>query len=120
MSYRRVIPRDLFNEGNLLKCYGQLYLGLEKLNCVENLHADVMLDRFGFQVSQDPGDGSLTIGNVTLYCQGERVPLRRPLNSREPFPLYAALHVDTEDETEIAVFTDTGELTPEFKALFRP
>ena len=118
MSYHRVIPRDLFNEGNLLRCYGQLYLSLEKLNATEQLvHFH---DADPFFVQQSPSDGSISLSNVTLYCQGERVPLRRPLNSREPFPLYAAIHVDTEDETEIAVFTDTGELTPEFKALFRP
>ncbi len=27
--YARVIPRDLFNEANLLKCFGNLYLRLE-------------------------------------------------------------------------------------------
>ena len=30
--YNRVIPRDLFNEANLLKCMGQLYLCLEAAN----------------------------------------------------------------------------------------
>ena len=29
MTYRRVIPRDLFNEGNLLKCLGKLYVQAE-------------------------------------------------------------------------------------------
>lgn len=26
MTYRRVIPRDLFNEADLLKCLGRLYI----------------------------------------------------------------------------------------------
>jgi hypothetical protein len=29
MGYTRVIPRDLFNEANLLKCIGGLYIALE-------------------------------------------------------------------------------------------
>ena len=35
MSYPRVIPRDLFNEASLLKCYGQVYLKLEELGLLE-------------------------------------------------------------------------------------
>ncbi len=29
MTYKRVIPRDLFNEANLLKCYGALWIALD-------------------------------------------------------------------------------------------
>lgn len=118
MSYRRVIPRDLFNEGNLLKCYGQLYLGLEKLDAT---HCLIQTDDAApFEINQTQCDGSIFITNIRLEVRGQWVPLRRPLNSREPFPLYAALDVYTDNEHEVAVFTDTGELTPEFKALFRP
>ena len=30
MTYTRVIPRDLFNEGDLLKCYGRLWILLDE------------------------------------------------------------------------------------------
>lgn len=31
MSYFRVIPRDLFNEASLLKCYGRLAILLDDM-----------------------------------------------------------------------------------------
>jgi hypothetical protein len=104
VSYKRVIPRDLFNEASLLKCYGQLYLQLEKLDMEDCLrHAD---DESLFQVEQDWAGGGLSLQNVTLVVRGEPVQLLRPLNARDPYPLYAF----TKDEEEIAVFNDDGSL----------
>ena len=99
MSYIRVIPRDLFNEGNLLKCYGRLYLNLEY--------------EYGdsFEVVQDENDGSITLLYVKLVVRGQYYPLRRPLNSREAWPLYVIV-----DDTEIAVFDEHGAFTPEMLA----
>lgn len=107
--YIRVIPRDLFNEANLLKCFGQLYLCLETLN-----PAGVSLDNDGepFDIDQNPDDGSLFVRNVVLTVRGETMRLQRPLNSRQPWPLY----LDTGD-TEYAVFDDAGKLTSEFLSL---
>lgn len=110
MSYRRVIPRDLFNEADLLKCYGQLYL-------VSGKHINLLLDfddedsEEPFAVRQDPGDGSLSIDNINFYVNGIRVALFRPINSREPWPLYARI-----DEEDVPVFTVRGALSDEFKA----
>lgn len=108
MSYMRVIPRDLFNEANLLKCYGQIYLNLELLNqpgaFLEHDEEDE-----GFRIGQNSDDGSTDIENVTLYVNGYAVPVRRPLNSREPWPLYAM----TEDGEEISVFCDDGSFSAE-------
>lgn len=126
MTYRRVIPRDLFNEGNLLKCYGQLYLCLEKLDIPEEyvrlVHMDEMdMDMTGegqtipFIISQDESDGSLTIDNVMLQVDKEPVHLYRPLNSREPFPLYAQF-----GDTTLEVFTISGNLNQGFLARIRP
>lgn len=107
MSYLRVIPRDLFNEANLLKCYGQIYLHLERLNIkgVELVHEDDILP---FDVRQYEDDGSLYIMNVKLVVHGGDCVLFRPLNSREPWPLYLQL-----GEEEIAVFNDDGSFTQE-------
>lgn len=111
VAYQRVIPRDLFNEANLLKCYGQLYLLLEA-----HIGHGVQLGYTGapFRIEQNPADGSLTITNVILTINRSVVPLMRPLNSREPWPLYA---FDANNEVDIAVFTDDGKLTDEFQAL---
>jgi hypothetical protein len=107
MSYVRVIPRDLFNEANLLKCYGQLYLRLESLG-IERAYLEH--DGDAFEVVQD-ADGALSLANVTLYIDDEPQILFRPLNSRQPFPLYLRADED------IAVFTDSGEFTDELWAM---
>ncbi len=110
MSYLRVIPRDLFNEANLLKCYGQLYLNLEHLgmqDCLE--HTD---DEQAFAVHQYQHSGGLTLSNVQLVISGNELDLSRPLNSRRAFPLYAEYDGET-----ISVFNDDGTFTPEMLKL---
>lgn len=107
MTYTRVIPRDLFNEGSLLKCMGQLAL---KLDAPGLSKAELEHDDRAFIIEQSPYDGSISVVNVNLTIAGEPVRLYRPLNSREPYPLWFACDVD-EDE----VFTTSGELSLEFK-----
>lgn len=103
--YMRVLPRDAFNEANLLKCYGQLYLQLEfhDIPGVELVH---FAEDEPFRVYQNPGDGSLMLDNVQLLVRADRQVLFRPLNSREPYPLYCITRDDC-----IAVFNDDGTLT---------
>jgi len=115
MTYLRVIPRDLFNEANLLKCHGQLYLNIETLNLpgVELVHE---YDDEPFDIAMDPNDGSLMLLNVRLWVHGEPHILFRPLNSREPWPLYLD---GTEAPEPIAVFTDTGKFTAEFESFLK-
>jgi hypothetical protein len=110
MSYPRVIPRDLFNEANLLKCYGRLYINLEKGSFpdAEMVFLDESTDE-SFQVVQDDSSGGLTIANVKLVVRGEPIALMRPLNSREPWPLYA---VNPQCNDEVEVFDDEGDFTP--------
>jgi hypothetical protein len=110
MSYQRVIPRDLFNEANLLKCYGQLCLKLEIYAC-----KNIELRHYGnhFVIEQNEDDGSLTIFNLQLRIRSKIYRLFRPLNSREPWPLYA----QEADYAEWQVFTDDGELSAEFLEL---
>lgn len=111
MSYLRVIPRDLFNEGNLLKCYGQLYLNLERMGLEDRL--DHECDEDYFQVLQNE-DGALSLDNVTLRVtlaeSDDEARFYRPLNCRRPFPLY--LH-HWSNEDDIDVFNDDGTFTAE-------
>lgn len=112
MTYQRVIPRDLFNEANLLKCYGRLWI-LLKSHIGHGVEFDIAgPTNVPFEVRQNNDDGSLRIANVELWIGEQYIELRRPLNSRESWPLYA-----TADDDEIAVFTGEGNLTPEFQAL---
>jgi hypothetical protein len=101
--YKRVIPRDLFNEANLLKCYGQIYINLEYLNIPG---VEIVSDGNAFDVVQDEGGGSLTIANVHLVINGNEQYLYRPLNSRQPWPLYLS-----QSDEEISVFNDDGSFT---------
>lgn len=112
MSYHRIIPRDLFNEASLLKCYGQIYLELEKLPADIASFEAYSTEMHGFVVDQDESDGSLTISNVHLVVRDRSCSLSRPLNSRSPYPLY----LTTEDDDVIAVFTDEGHFTDEMLA----
>lgn len=88
MTYPRIIPRDLFNEANLLKCYGQLAL-LE----LEGLLPQLKIEHDGepFQIEMDPSDGSLYIDNIKLIFNGVPLPVSRPLNSRNSWPLYCTV-----------------------------
>lgn len=115
--YLRVIPRDLFNEANLLKCLGALYIALETAGDRKAQFDVEDVDRF--EIFQNPDDGSIYVGNLPFSINGRRFHLSRPLNSREPFPLYATESwpqsgVEVEP---VAVFTSDGKLTPDFKKL---
>lgn len=115
--YIRVIHRDVFNEANLLKCLGALYIALETAGDHKAQFDVEDVDRFG--IFQNPDDGSIYVGNLPFSIHGRRFHLSRPLNSREPYPLYA-----TESWPEIgvgaepvAVFLPDGRLTSDFKKL---
>lgn len=104
MSYLRVLPRDAFNEGNLLKCIGRLTLLIE-----DRLAPDWTFeyDNGPFEIEQSQDDGSIYVSNIAFTFRGERVRLFRPLNARGSFPVYAVSEL-----AEFAVFDDAGDLVP--------
>lgn len=107
MGYTRVIPRDLFNEANLLKCMGGLYIALEHVEGRASLWPESVPK---FDIDQNV-DGATYVRNLFLVVDGNKYSLIRPLNSRSPWPLY----VET-DEDQIEVFNDNGTLSPDFIA----
>ena len=114
MSYVRVLPRDLFNEANLLKCLGQLWLLVDGKGPAAQFDVEAVED--GFWIQQDPNDGSIYVANLPFSMGGRRAHLSRPLNSREPWPLY----ISFPDHPEIdvtPVFDDQGKLSHEFTLL---
>lgn len=115
--YPRQIPRDLFNEANLLKMIGRVYLELED---VRDHHALLSPQEVkAFDVEQDPATGSISLANVHFTVSGTRYTLTRPLNSREPWPLYLNSMDETDDFEEIAVFTEEGNFTDEMLSFIR-
>ena len=107
MSYIRVIPRDLFNEANLLKCIGQLYIKIESIGFTHVAQfSEGHLSHF--QIEQDPSDGSIYVANLQFQIGNRHYHLSRPLNSRQPWPLYAS-----RDDDSIPVFDEDGTLSIE-------
>jgi len=104
MTYLRVIPRDLFNEANLLKCLGRLALinlrgGLPKGWCVKHSSHD-------FAVHQNSADGGIWCSNVLLvHPSYGSMPLERPLNTRKAWNLVTSDYVE--------VFDGQGNLSTE-------
>jgi hypothetical protein len=114
IEYRRVIPRDLFNEGDLLNCLGRLWIKLD-----ERRGHRAMLDCpcGAFDISQSKADGSIEALGVDFFIRNKGGPgekdyrLFRPLNARDKWPLYASI-----GDEDVRVFDEQGELSPEFRA----
>lgn len=108
MSYRRVIPRDLFNEAKLLKCMGQLALLVHdgKLPSVTIIH-----DGSPFTIEQAP-DGDLYLPGVRVFVGGEPLTMGTVLNSKEPYPLIFG-------EEQHPVFDNNGQPSFEFLVYIR-
>lgn len=113
MSYARVVPRDLFNEGDLLNCLGRLWIKLD-----ERRDHTAQLEHHeedgAFVIHQDPSDGSIRCCSLTLFIR-DRLPVRlfRPLNARTKWPLWVRI----DDEEDVRVFDEAGELSTEFWVL---
>jgi hypothetical protein len=105
MTYIRVAPRDLFNEANLLKCLGTLWIATDN---AEGVNFELEGDRI--LVEQDES-GSIEVVNMPFMFNGQQVKLTRPLNSRNPWPLYAT----TLSDDVLSVFNDDGKITDEFE-----
>lgn len=115
-TYTRVLPRDLFNEGNLLKCLGRLWIILESERFENVLFLEESVDRF--DVAQDDSDGSLSVRNITLNVRGLPHRLWRPLNSREPWPLFVGTRNGEYHIDDILVLNNFGDLTDEAREYF--
>lgn len=102
----KVIPRDLFNDGNLLTNYGNLYIALEKIG-KENLLR--YREDHHFSIITDKSDGSTWIANVELNTPNKKsIHLFRNLNSRDSKSLWFR-----SKEEDYEVFNEDGTLTNE-------
>lgn len=108
-NYVRIIPRDLFNEASLLKCYGRLWILLDETRGHQARFETEDCD--GFDITQDESSGAIFARNIVFTVNGTELRLSRPLNSREEWPLYA----ENEDSC-VSVFDDQGNLSQEMRA----
>ena len=98
---QKVIPRDLFNDGNLLTNYGHLYICLSKIG-LQHLLINSSDDKF--EILMDPSNGATSLINVSLITvTGKKVDLFRPLNSREK---YSLMFMEKDDDYDVFNFED--------------
>lgn len=117
-THDRVIPRDLFNDANILECLGRLALVIhtgtdDKRPTPEGL--EIEHDGRPFDIVQDPADGELSVANVIVTNRGKPIPLATVYNSRGAYPLYATIDGET-----VKVFDDYGKFESEFLAALEP
>lgn len=107
-TYKRVCPRDLFNESKLLKCVGKLCLKiLDGMTPVPMKYNDDNTIRFN--VEQDEA-GNLHIRNLPIYIKGIRYKFHTTYNCKSNYPLF----VETDKYEEYLVFDEDGEFAEEF------
>jgi len=110
MKYKRVIPRDLFNEAKLLKCMGRLCLNILDNKTpvpMEVVNEDDCRDGFKIHLSES---ADLMVANIRIKIKTFHVAFWTTYNSKSDYPFFCG-----RDETEsVEVFTDEGEYTEEF------
>lgn len=105
-NYKRIAPRDLFNEAKLLKCMGQLTLMILDGKIPVPMECEFSGNPFLINALLD---GSITITNFEVKIKGVSVRFKSMLNDKSSYPLLV------EDGNEdVRVFNDTGEFTEEF------
>lgn len=114
MTYLRVIPRDLFNEADLLKCLGRLWILLDETRGHNARLGDADSDHSGaaFEIEQDESDGSIFVANLPFTIARMEYTLFRPLNARNVWPLY--IHTAGDD---LRIFDEDGRFTVDFSML---
>jgi hypothetical protein len=116
MSYAREIPRDLFNEADLLKCLGRLVIEAETMPGVSFFQPE---GDDPFIIDQDESDGSISCTTMVLVLRGEYCRIARPLNSRDKFPVYVTHVGGLALDEPVRVFDETGSISHEFTCLVR-
>ncbi len=110
--YRRVIPRDLFNEAKLLKCMGRLSLLIHDGMC-DKWRLTLDHDGGSFRIHQNEADGGIFVNNLGLrVIGGPTIYTQTGLNSRREWPLT----FEGQDGESGDVFGEDGSLSDEFCA----
>jgi hypothetical protein len=108
MSYKRVIPRDFFNEAKLLKCLGHFEICVLDRKC-GGLDIQTELDGDTFEIRQNESDGSLYCANYLATLNGERLHLFTAYNDKSEYPFWCEYRGDV-----YLVFDKNGKFLPNF------
>lgn len=111
MSYKRVLPRDLFNEAKLLKCIGRLFLmhhDGELSDAVKLIHDTSECE--GFDVRFDENNNRLYVNNVFVYINDEFWCHGCSYNSRDNYSLV----LEHDEQGAFFIFNEEGRLMPNF------
>lgn len=108
IKYQRVLPRDLFNEAKLLKCFGHLCLLI--LDNKIPPHSNMLFYSNGkaFDIELY-NDGSLSICNIEIWIKDKMYSFFTTYNSKANYPLYLE-HLGIQYD----VFMEDGTWTDEF------
>lgn len=112
-SYRRVIPRDFFNEAKLLKCMGILQIKIHDNQLPTNIDIEIMESGESFEIELDSGFDLLYIQNYPVMVNGEEYLVGTNYNSKDNIPLSIIY-----DNTDIRIFEEDGTFSEEFIELF--
>jgi hypothetical protein len=107
INYNRVLPRDLFNEAKLLKCIGRLILLIEDNMTPVRMSYGENGEPFTIGLTDD---GSLMVTNLGISINRRLQTFKTTYNSKSNYPLL----LETPDYSEILVFSENGEFTPDF------
>jgi hypothetical protein len=105
-NYIRVLPRDAFNEANLLKCIGRLTLLIHD-NEIDWLKYEQYNDNEeGFNICQEESSGEIYITNLIFYLKKDNTEIifTSCYNSKDNYPLIAY----TTDNNYYRVFDENG------------
>lgn len=114
-NYVRVLPRDLFNEADLLKCLGRLWILLDSNRRHDAQIVEEEVD--AFDIVQDENSGAIEVRNLTFTIRGVKHRLVRPLNSRSAWPLWVEAESPESDFDAVLVFNEKGDLSDDMIAL---
>ena len=113
-SYNRVIPRDFFNEGKLLKCMGVLALSILDNKTPDGIEIHIDGSGEAFDIVLDQEWSILEVINYNVTINGEEYRVGTTYNSKDNFPLYVIV-----DDVEILVFDENGKFSDEFIETFQ-
>lgn len=113
VTYRRVLPRDLFNEAKLLKCAGKLVLAIEDGYVTNVTYEHDTTFTQNFIVGQDQSDGSVYLHNLKFYLCGVELGFSVPQDKTQSWNAYVdSFPLGFES---LPVFDEHGKLTTEFR-----
>lgn len=107
---KRVLPRDAFNDANLLKCIAHLTMLIED----GKIQLRYEYDSKPFDIQQDWTSGATFVANVKFFDRnGKPLAHYRPLNSRYAWPLILLCTDADGKDQEFYAFGEDGNFLPD-------